>query len=163
MKADLSLDRGSILTAPPFGFSPELPLRRPGGPTARPAPSVPKGIKGSLRRLRGVNLNLSLCRVSLRPGSDGRLVPVDDAYLIAEPAKDGSLVVVFIHPPGVHDAASAEQVLCQRLLAGLQRQGLASWAIRLSVMHCDAAAIDDGEAMLAMLFDQPQYPLSRPR
>ena len=161
MKGDLRLDRGSILTAPPFGFSPELPLRRPGGPTARPAPSVPEGIKDILRRLRGLNINLSLCRVSLRPGSDGRLGPVDDAYLIAERADDGTLIVVFIHPPGVNDDASAQQVLSQRLCAGLQRQGLASWALRLSVLHCDAAAIDDGEALLSVLFDQAQHPLSR--
>ena len=156
-------DRGSILTAPPFGFSPELPLRRPGGPTARPAHSVPDGIKDSLRRLRGLHLRLSLCRIGLRQGSDGRLLAVDDAYLIAEPARDGSLIVVFIHPPGVDDDASAEQVLMQRLQVTLHKQGLPVWALRFAMFHCDAAAIDDGAAILDALFDQPLRPLSRPR
>ena len=161
VKAGLRFDRGSVLTAPPFGFSPELPLSRPGGPTARPALSVPPGIKGSLRRLRGLHLQLSLCRVCLRPGSDGRLAPFDDAYLMAEPAQDGSLLVVFIHPPGVNDETAAEGLLAQRLAAGLQRQGQPIWALRFAAFHCDAAAMDDGEAIFALLLDQPLHPLSR--
>lgn len=154
------MDGGSILTAPPFGFSPELPLRRPGGPTARPASSLPDGIRESLRRLRGLNLSLSLCRVSLVPGSDGRLTALEDAHFIAEPTADGALVVVFIYPPGVNDSAAAEQVLSRDLAAGLDRHGLASQAVRIAVLHCDAAAIDDGQALVALLSEQPQRPLN---
>ncbi len=106
---------------------------------------------------------MSLCRICLRQGSDGRLMAIDDAYLIAEPTRDGSLIVVFIHPPEVHDDASAEQVLTQRLQAALHKQGLPVWALRCAAFHCDAAAIDDGGAILDALFDQPLRPLSRPR
>ncbi|NIA69046.1 hypothetical protein HBA54_10630 [Pelagibius litoralis] len=113
--------------------------------------------------MRGLHLRLSLCRVSLRQGSDSRLVGIDDAYLITERLGDGSLIVIFIHPPGVNDDASAEQVLSRRLLACLQKQGLAIWALRFAAMHCDAAAIDDGHATLEALFDKPLRPLNRPR
>ena len=167
LATSLELERGSILTAPPFGFSPELPLSRPGGPTARPAPSVPgaipggipDGIRDSLRRLRGQHLRLSLCRIRLRQGSDGRLAGIDDPSLIAEPTPDGALYVIFIHPPGVDDDRMAEQVLWQRLALGFQRSGLATWALRVAATHYDAAAIDDGTAIFETLLDLPLRPL----
>ncbi|HIP79806.1 MAG TPA: hypothetical protein EYH07_15255 [Kiloniellaceae bacterium] len=152
-------NRGSVLTAPPFGFSPELPLRRPGGPTARPALSVPELIQSSLRRLRGLHVRLSLCRVSLRQGSDGRLTAIDDPYLIAAPARDGALIVVFIHPADVTDDVLAEQALCQRLVDAFYRQRLPLWALRYSCWHCDAAAVDEGAASFDVLLSQPPQPL----
>src|SRR3546814_13961935 len=82
---DMKRDRGSIMTAPPFGYSPELPLRRPCGPKSRPALSaaslpakLPAGISRSLRRLKGPHQRLSIFRVTLTPACDGPLDPLPD-------------------------------------------------------------------------------------
>ncbi|GAB4352848.1 MAG: hypothetical protein Kow00114_01700 [Kiloniellaceae bacterium] len=175
----MSWERGSVLTAPPFGYSPELPLRRPGGPKARPASSrfaaalesaspqplpsaapcgLPAGIARSLRRLRGLHQRLSLCRVSLAPGCDSRLARIDDRSLIAELADDGALIVIFIHPPGVDDAAAASGI-CTRLEQALRHGGVPLGALRIAVMHCDAAAIDESDATRDALMSLPARPL----
>lgn len=167
-------DRGSVLTAPPFGYSPELPLRRSGGPKARPArsaaqPSVsrpamsaavrlPAGIVSSLRRLRGLHQRLSLCRVTLAPGCDSRLGPIEDRSLIVEQADDGALIVIFIHPPGVGDEAAASGV-ATRLEQALRPTPVPLPAVRIAMMHCDAAAIDEGDATRDILMDLPCRPL----
>jgi len=168
-------ERGSILTAPPFGYSPELPLRRPGGPKARPANSafsassgsassgsvpcsLPAGIASSLRRLKGLHQRLSLCRVSLAPGCDGRLDSIDDRSLIAELADDGALIVIFIHPPGIDDEAAASGISI-RLEQALRHSGVPLGAVRIAVMHCDAAAIDEGDATRDLLVNLPSRPL----
>ncbi|GAB4392047.1 MAG: hypothetical protein Tsb0032_06150 [Kiloniellaceae bacterium] len=171
---DMSWERGSILTAPPFGYSPELPLRRPGGPKARPALSasaagsasgsiaptirLPRGIASSLRRLRGLHLRLSLCRVSLAAGCDARLTGIDDRSLIGELADDGALIVIFIHPPGINDE-EAEGGVCARLEQSLRCSGVPLGALRISVLPCDATAIDDSDAILQVVSDLPSRPL----
>ncbi len=162
---DMRWERGSILTAPPFGYSPELPLRRPGGPKARPAlsaspreSSLPRGIASSLRRLRGLHLRLSLCRVTLAPGCDSRLTGIDDRSLIAELADDGALIVIFIHPQGITDEEAACG-LCARLEQSLRSSGIPLGAIRLAILPCDATAIDEGEAILQMVTDLTSRPL----
>jgi hypothetical protein len=159
-------DRGSILTAPPFGYSPELPLRRPGGPKARPALSaapllakLPPGISRSLRRLRGLRQRLSLCRVTLAAGCDGRLAAIEDRSLIAELAEDGALVVIFIHPPGIGDEEAFSGVLT-RLEQALRQSGVPLPAVRVAVVHCDAAAVDEGDATRDLLVGAPSRPLS---
>ncbi len=170
----MSRERGSILTAPPFGYSPELPLRRPGGPKARPArsaaqPSVslpvisaavslPAGIVSSLRRLRGLHQRLSLCRVTLAPGSDSRLGAIEDRSLIVEQADDGALIVIFIHPPGIGDEAAAAGV-ATRLEQALRATTVPLPAVRVAMMHCDAAAIDESDATRDALMDRPCRPL----
>src|SRR3546814_3040653 len=119
----MSWNRGSVLTAPPFGYSPELPLRRPGGPKARPALSVahsssaklPATIASSLRRLKGLHQRLSICRITLAPGCDGRLAAIDDRSLIAELADDGALIVIFIHPSGIGDDAAASGLFTRQI------------------------------------------------
>lgn len=157
--------RGSVLTAPPFGYSPELPLRRPGGPKARPALSaasrparLPAGIASSLRRLKGLHQRLSICRVTLAPGCDGRLATIDDLSLIAELADDGALIVIFIHPPGVGDDAAFSGVLT-RLEQALRHSGVPLQAVRVAVVHCDAAAIDEGDATRDLLVEAPSRAL----
>ncbi len=166
---DMSWERGSILTAPPFGYSPELPLRRSGGPKARPARSasgeavpraarLPSGIVRSLRRLKGLHQRLSLCRVTLAPGSDARLGAIEDRSLIAELADDGALVVIFIHPPGVDDAAAAQGV-ATRLEQALQHTAVPLRAVRVTLLHCDAAALDDSDTIRDALLDLPGRPL----
>ncbi|WP_420349317.1 hypothetical protein [Pelagibius sp.] len=120
---------------------------------------MPASILDSLRRLRGLHVRLSLCCVRLRQGCDGRLAVIDDPYLIAGPSRDGALLVVFIHPPGVNDDALAEQVLSQRLLDALSRQKLPLWALRYSCWHCDAAAVDEGTGSFDLLLSQPLQPL----
>ena len=168
---DMSWERGSILTAPPFGYSPELPLRRPGGPKTRPAvsapqnpavpaPRLPRGIASSLRRLRGLHLRLSLCRVTLAPGCDGRLTGIDDRSLIAELADDGALIVIFIHPQGINDE-EAEGGICARLEQSLRFSGIPFDALRVAVLPCDATAIDDSDATLQLVTDLPNRPLLR--
>ncbi|HEY9536908.1 MAG TPA: hypothetical protein VIS03_04885 [Kiloniellaceae bacterium] len=154
-------DRGSILTAPPFGYSPELPLRRPGGPKARPALSaaslpakLPAGISRSLRRLKGLHQRLSICRVTLAPGCDGRLAAIEDLSLITELADDGALIVIFIHPPGVGDDAAASGVVT-RLEQALRHSAVPLDAVRVAVMHCDATAIDEGDATCDLLAEAP--------
>jgi hypothetical protein len=158
-------DRGSILTAPPFGYSPELPLRRPGGPKARPALSaaslpakLPAGIARSLRRLKGLHQRLSICRVTLAPGCDGRLGAIEDLSLIAELADDGALIVIFIHPPGIGDDAAVCGVFT-RLEQALRQGGVPLHAVRVAVMHCDAAAIDEGDATRDLLAAAPSRAL----
>jgi hypothetical protein len=154
-------DRGSVLTAPPFGYSPELPLRRPGGPKARPAHSaarLPSGIASSLRRLKGLHQRLSLCRVILASGCDSRLTDIDDRSLIAELASDGALIVIFIHPPGIGDDAAACGVFT-RLEQALRPSTVPLDAVRVAVMHCDAAAIDESDTTLDVLMDEPARPL----
>jgi len=158
-------DRGSILTAPPFGYSPELPLRRPGGPKARPALSaapllakLPAGIARSLRRLRGLRQRLSLCRVTLTPGCDSRLAAIEDRSLIADLADDGALIVIFIHPPGIGDDEALDGVLT-RLEQTLRHGGVPLPAVRVAVIHCDAAAIDEGDATRDLLVEAPSRPL----
>lgn len=163
---DMRWERGSILTAPPFGYSPELPLRRPGGPKARPARSasscsLPSGIARSLLRLRGLHLRLSLCRVTLAPGCDGRLAAIDDCSLIAELAEDGALIVIYIHPKGIDDDEAAVGV-CARLKQCLHRIGVPQGALRIAIMHCDAASIDGSDAALQMVMDLPTRPLLSP-
>ncbi len=158
---DMSGERGSVLTAPPFGYSPELPLRRPGGPKTRPALSalsMPQGITSSLRRLRGLHLRLSLCRVTLARGSDGRLGAIDSRSLIAEPAADGSLVVIYIHPQGISDADAASGIAA-RLEQALRESGVPLGTVRLAILPCDAAAIDENDTTLAVLSGQPSRPL----
>jgi len=167
---DMRWERGSILTAPPFGYSPELPRRRPGGPKARPANStfsvtsgqapsrLPAGIVSSLRRLKGLHQRLSLCRVSLASGCDSRLPSIEDRSLIAELAADGALIVIFIHPPGVDDEAAASGI-ATRLEQALRHSGLPLGAVRIAVMHCDAAAIDEGDATRDLLMNLPSRPL----
>ena len=157
----MSWDRGSILTAPPFGYSPELPLRRPGGPKARPAHSaarLPSSIASSLRRLKGLHQRLSLCRVTLARGCDSRLTAIEDRSLIAELAADGALIVIFIHPPGIGDEAAACG-LFTRLEQALQPGGVPLRAVSVSVVHCDAAAIDEGDTTLDVLMAAPSSPL----
>lgn len=168
-------ERGSVLTAPPFGYSPELPLRRPGGPKARPASSafsaasatavagyascrLPATIASSLRRLKGLHQRLSLCRVSLAPGCDSRLAGIDDRSLIAELADDGTLIVIFIHPPGVDDEAAASGI-CTRLEQALRHSGVPLGALRIAIMPCDAAAIDESDATRDALFSLASRPL----
>lgn len=158
-------ERGSVLTAPPFGYSPELPLRRPGGPKARPALSAagfparfPDGIARSLRRLKGLRQRLSICRVSLAPGCDSRLAAIEDRSLIAEVAADGALIVLFIHPPGVGDAAATAGVLT-RLEQALRQGPVPLEAVRVAVMHCDAAAVDESDATRDILLQAPSQPL----
>ena len=154
-------ERGSILTAPPFGYSPELPLRRPGGPKTRPANSacpLPDGIVSSLRRLKGLHQRLSICRVFLTLGCDSRLDAIEDLSLIAELADDGALIVIFIHPGGVDDAAAAEGV-CTRLEQTLRHSGVPLGALRITVMPCDAAAIDESDATRDALMSLPSRPL----
>src|SRR3546814_20275458 len=109
-------DRGSIQTAPPFGYSPELPLRRPGGPQARPALSaaslpakLPAGISRSLRRLKGLHQRPSICRVTLAPRCHGRLAAIEALSLITDMAEEGTLLVIFIHTPRVADPATASR------------------------------------------------------
>src|SRR3546814_4347121 len=65
----------------------------------------------SLRRLKGLHQRLSICRVTLAPGCDGRLAAIEDLSLITELADDGALIVIFIHPPGVGDDAAASGVV----------------------------------------------------
>jgi len=170
----MSTKRGSILTAPPFGYSPELPLRRSGGPKARPALSasqdtlapkhtvpasrLPAGILRSLRRLKGLHQRLSLCRVTLAPGCDGRLCAIDDRSLIAELAEDGALVVIFIHPPGIDDADAALGV-ATRLEQALRASHVPLGAVRVALLHCDAAALDESDATHDALLDLPARPL----
>lgn len=158
---DMSWKRGSVLTAPPFGYSPELPLRRPGGPKTRPALSalrMPSGIVSSLRRLRGLHLRLSLCRVTLASGCDGRLDMIDDRSLIAELAEDGSLVVIYIHPQGVSDGDAAGGV-ATRLARTLGEAGMPLRAMRITIVPCDATAIDEIDGSLAVMAEQPSRPL----
>lgn len=169
---DMIWERGSILTAPPFGYSPELPLRRPGGPKARPALSasaasaspgghasrLPAGIVSSLRRLKGLHQRLSLCRVTLAPGCDGRLGAIEDRSLITELADDGALIVIFIHPPGIDDDAAA-QGIATRLEQALQHTPVPLHAVRVTVMHCDAAALDESDATCDALLDLTSLPL----
>ena len=154
-------NRGSVLTAPPFGYSPELPLRRPGGPKARPAhfaARLPNGIASSLRRLKGLHQRLSLCRVTLAAGCDSRLTDIDDRSLIAELAGDGALIVIFIHPPGIGDDAAACGVFT-RLEQTLRPGTVPLGAVRVAMMHCDAAAIDESDTTLDVLMDEPSRPL----
>jgi hypothetical protein len=173
----MNWERGSILTAPPFGYSPELPLRRSGGPKARPATSasadplayatrLPAGIVCSLRRLKGLHQRLSLCRVTLAPGCDSRLGAIEDRSLIAELADDGALIVIFIHPPGVDDDAAAQGV-ATRLEQALQPTPVPLHAVRVTVMHCDAAALGDSDTTRDALLDLASRPLlslgNRPR
>lgn len=162
---DMRRDRGSVLTAPPFGYSPELPLRRPGGPKARPALSaaslpakLPAGITSSLRRLKGLHQRLSICRVTLAPGCDGRLAAIDDLSLITELAADGALIVIFIHPPGVDDDAAVCGVFA-RLEQALRQKAVPLNAVRVAVMHCDAAAIDESDATRDLLVGSPSRAL----
>lgn len=162
----MSWERGSILTAPPFGYSPELPLRRSGGPKARPAHSasagpasrLPAGIVNSLRRLKGLHQRLSLCRVTLAPGCDSRLGDIDDRSLIAELADDGALIVIFIHPSGVDDEAAAQGV-ATRLEQALQHTHVPLQAVRVAVMHCDAAALDESDTTRDALLSLTSRPL----
>ncbi|MGF1630691.1 MAG: hypothetical protein ACFCUT_14555 [Kiloniellaceae bacterium] len=154
-------DRGSVLTAPPFGYSPELPLRRPGGPKARPAHSaarLPVGIASSLRRLKGLHQRLSLCRVTLAPGCHSRLTAIDDRSLITELASDGAMIVIFIHPPGIGDEAAACGVFT-RLEQALRHSIVPLWAVHVAVLNCDAAAIDESDTTLDVLMDEPCHPL----
>ena len=162
-------ERGSRLTAPPFGYSPELPLRRPGGPKTRPAPSatslasrlapsLPAGVARSLQRLRGLHLRLAICRVEVTAGCDSRLSQVDDRSLIAELADDGSMIVIFIHPHGIDDDA-ATAGLAARLEHSLRHHPVPLGALKITVLHCDAAAIDEGEVLLPVLADLPSRPL----
>lgn len=162
---DMSWERGSILTAPPFGYSPELPLRRPGGPKARPAlsassrpVSLPGAIADSLRRLRGLHLRLSLCRVTLAGGCDSRLFGIEDRSLIAALADDGSLIVIFIHPQGIDDAEAAGGV-CDRLEQALSHSSVPLEALRIAILPCDAAAIDDSDATMQVMMGLPSRPL----
>jgi hypothetical protein len=151
------------LTTPPFGYSPELPLRRPGGPKARPAhppARLPQGIARSLRRLRGLHLRLSLCRVALTPGCDSRLLRIDDPSLIAELADDGSLIVIFIQPQGIDDATAAGGV-CTRLEQSLRQHGVPLGALRIAILHCDAAAVDESDTTLDAVMHLPSLPLLR--
>ncbi|MEO3431165.1 hypothetical protein AAFN88_20085 [Pelagibius sp. CAU 1746] len=120
--------------------------------------SLPKGIASSLRRLRGLHLRLSLCRVSLAPGCDSRLGGIDDRSLIAELADDGSLFVIFIHPQGITDEEGAGG-LCDRLMQSLGDIGMPLGALRVAILPCDAAAIDDSDAILQVVMDQPSRPL----
>lgn len=161
---DMRRDRGSVLTAPPFGYSPELPLRRPGGPKARPALSaaprlakLPAGIARSLKRLKGLRQRLSLCRVTLAAGCDSRLAAIEDRSLIADLADDGALVVIFIHPPGIGDEEAFDGLLT-RLEQSL-RHSVPLSAARVAVVHCDAAAIDEGDATRDLLVEAPSRPL----
>jgi len=162
---DMLRERGSVLTAPPFGYSPELPLRRPGGPKARPALSaasrparLPAVISSSLRRLKGLHQRLSLCRVTLAPGCDSRLTAIEDRSLIAELDDSGALVVIFIHPPGVGDDAAFSGVLT-RLEQALRHSGVPLQAVRVAAIHCDAAALDEGDATRDLLVEAPSRPL----
>lgn len=162
---DMRRNRGSVLTAPPFGYSPELPLRRPGGPKARPALSaaslpakLPAGIVSSLRRLKGLHQRLSICRVTLAPGCDSRLAAIEDLSLITELADDGALIVIFIHPPGVGDDAAACGVFT-RLEQALRQSAVPLQAVRVAVMHCDAAAIDESDATRDLLVEAPSRAL----
>jgi len=151
------------MTAPPFGYSPELPLCRPGGPKTRPAHSashLPAGIASSLRRLRGLHLRLSLCRITLAPGCDSRLTPIDDLSLIAELSDDGSLFVIFIHPQGIDDR-EAESGLAARLEQSLRSRGAQLGALRIAILHCDATAIDGSDATLDAVINLPSRPLLR--
>jgi len=159
-------ERGSRLTAPPFGYSPELPLRRSGGPKTRPAHSaatlpsrLPAGVARSLRRLRGLHLRLSVCRVEVTSGCDSRLTPIEDGSLIAELADDGSLIVIFIHPQGIDDEVAASG-LAARLEHALRPHPVPLGALKITVLHCDAAAIDEGEAILHVLDGLPSRPLT---
>lgn len=158
-------NRGSVLTAPPFGYSPELPLRRPGGPKARPALSAtgfaarfPEGIARSLRLLKGLRQRLSICRVSLARGCDSRLTAIEDRSLIAELAADGALIVLFIHPPGIGDDAATAGVLT-RLEQALRQASVPLEAVRVAVMHCDAAAVDESDATRDILLQAPSHSL----
>ena len=87
------------------------------------------------------------------------MTAIDDPYLIAEPARDGALIVVFIHPADVTDDVLAEQVLCQRLMDAFYRQRLPLWALRYSCWHCDAAAVDEGAASFDVLLGLAPQPL----
>ena len=158
---DVSWQGGSVLTAPPFGYSPELPLRRPGSPNARPAFSalrMPDGITRSLRRLRGLHLRLSLGRVALVSGSGSRLGPIDDRSLIAEQAADGSLVVIYIHPQGVNDEEAAIG-LAARVEQALRKDGVPPDSVRIAVLPCDASAIDVNDTTLTAIAGQASHPL----
>jgi hypothetical protein len=148
---------------PPFGYSPELPLRRSGGPKARPAhppARLPRGIARSLRRLRGLHLRLSLCRVTLTPGCDSRLARIDDPSLIAELADDGSLIVIFIQPQGIDDETAAGGV-CTRLEQSLRQHGVPLGALRIAILHCDAAAVDESDTTLDAVMHLTSWPLLR--
>ena len=158
---DMSWERGSSLTAPPFGYPPELPLRRPGGPKIRPALSalrMPEGIARSLRRLRGLHLRVSLCRLSLTRGCDSRLMQIDDRSLIAEQAEDGSMIAIYIHPLGVSDDEAACGI-ATRLVQTLRGSAMPLGALRLAVLPLDAAAIDESDTALAVMAGLPSRPL----
>ncbi|MEQ8356612.1 MAG: hypothetical protein RH942_13805 [Kiloniellaceae bacterium] len=103
-------------------------------------------------------MRLSLCRVDFVQGCDTRLAQIDDPSLIAELAEDGSLIVIFIHPQGVGDAEAASGVSA-RLEQGLRKSGLPHYALKIAIMHCDAAAIDVSDTTLAVMAGLPHRPL----
>src|SRR3546814_16430693 len=108
----------------------------------------------SLRRLKGLHQRLSICRVTLAPGCDGRLAAIEDLSLITELADDGALIVIFIHPPGVGDDAAASGVVT-RLEQALRHSAVPLDAVRVAVMHCDATAIAEGDATCDPIGSEP--------
>lgn len=144
------------------GCLPDLPLYRLDPPQVRPVFSSGSAIADMLRRLSGVRVRVTLCRLALpcTPEVTADIVAeIEDPTLVAEMAPDGSVTLLDLgpRPQGPDGDATVAAAIARRLFGLLaEHPDCACLAeARLSVSHCWTDCLDGARASLEQLLCLP--------
>jgi hypothetical protein len=112
----------------------------------------PSALAATLRRLRGLRLRLTLCRIDLPLGGNGALqvmAALDDRALILGVAPNGSFVALLIRPPSLDDRQASLAVV-RRLRDALSQvpEGPSAASVRVAFVHRWADSLSDGFSFL---------------
>ena len=124
-------------------------------------------LEATLRRLRGIRLRLTLCRIDFPLGREAALemaAAVEDPSLIAGYDACGRLLVLYLgpRPEGVRGDAVAFTTIMSKLRSALARdsQPVDVEGGRIVTLHGWSDALADSKSMLRELDQVPVIPLA---
>jgi len=124
----------------------------------------PSAFMATLRRLRGLRLRLTLCRIDLPLGGGAALKvmsALEDRALILGAAPNGAFVALLIRSPGLTDEEAC-QAIVRRLDSALAQvsEAPAAAAIKIAFAHRWADAMSDGVSLLSEVSGAMGKPLA---
>lgn len=124
-------------------------------------------LEATLRRLRGIRLRLTLCRIDFPLGREAALemaAAVEDPSLIAGYDACGRLLVLYLgpRPEGTRGDAMAFTTIMSKLRNALARDGhpVSVDGGRIATLHGWSDALADAKSMLRELDQAPVIPLA---
>jgi len=124
----------------------------------------PSAFMATLRRLRGLRLRLTLCRIDLPLGGGAALKVIsalEDRALILGAAPNGAFVALLIRSPGLTDEDACRAIV-RRLDSALSRvpDAPAAASIKVAFAHRWADAMSDGVSLLSEVSGALGQPLA---